>query len=65
MTLGYRDTPFTGYGFTKDMNGNIIPEYTMQYCEPNEGAELYRVNSKTGLEELIAKYVDGKFVKLK
>ncbi|GAA0086266.1 hypothetical protein UT300007_27050 [Clostridium sp. CTA-7] len=57
--------PFTGHGFTKDMNGNIIPEYTMQYLKPNEGAELYRVNSKTGIEELIAKYKDGKFVKIK
>ena len=57
--------PFTGHGFTKDMNDNIIPEYTMQYLKPNEGAELYRVNSETGIEELIAKYVDGKFVKIK
>ncbi|WP_261783099.1 hypothetical protein [Clostridium botulinum] len=57
--------PFTGHGFTKDINGNIIPEYTMQYLKPNEGAELYRVNSETGIEELIAKYVDGKFVKIK
>ena len=57
--------PFTGHGFTKDINGNIIPEYTMDYLEPKEGAELYRVNSETGIEELIAKYIDGKFIKIK
>ncbi|AAK79998.1 ElaB/YqjD/DUF883 family membrane-anchored ribosome-binding protein [Clostridium acetobutylicum] len=57
--------PFTGHGFTKDIYGNIIPEYTMQYLKPNEGAELYRVNSKTGIEELIGKYINDKFIKIK
>ncbi|TRW22704.1 hypothetical protein FL857_11020 [Criibacterium bergeronii] len=56
--------PFTGHGFTKDMNGNIIPEFTMQRLQPNDGAELYRVNSETGVEELVAKYVNGRFVKI-
>ncbi|QWH98001.1 hypothetical protein EXW36_27835 (plasmid) [Bacillus mycoides] len=57
--------PFTGHGFTKDINGNIIPEYTMPYLEPKEGAELFRVNSITGDEELIAKFINGRFIKIK
>jgi hypothetical protein len=57
--------PFTGHGFTKDINGNIIPKYTMQYLKTNEGAEVYRVNSETGTEELIAKFINGTFVKIK
>ncbi|WP_234784278.1 hypothetical protein, partial [Bacillus mycoides] len=57
--------PFTGHGFTKDINGNIIPEYTMPYLEPEDGAELFRVNSITGEEELIAKFINGRFIKIK
>lgn len=41
--------PFTGHGFTKDINGNIIPENTIDYLEPNKGAELYKINSVTGI----------------
>ncbi|OFD51549.1 hypothetical protein BWGOE3_09650 [Bacillus mycoides] len=66
-TKGFDNSPdpFTGHGFTKDINGNIIPEYTMPYLEPKEGAELFRVNSITGDEELIAKLINGRFIKIK
>ena len=49
-------SPFTGNGFTKAMNGNIIPEYKCNgYLNIYDGAELYEV-TKEGKEILRAVY---------
>ena len=57
-------SPFTGNGFTKAMNGQIIPEYNCDgYLKLSDGAQLIEI-SKDGTETLRAVYdVDfGKFV---
>ena len=56
--------PFSGNGFTKDLNGNIIPEYKVNgRIEPIDGAEIYKVNSVTGVEELVGVFKRGKFIR--
>ena len=48
--------PFTGNGFTKAMNGNIIPEFKCNgYLCVEDGAELYEL-TKDGKEILRAIY---------
>lgn len=56
--------PFTGNGFTKAINGQIIPEYRCSgYLEIEDGAQLIEI-SKDGTETLKAVYsgLQGKFV---
>ena len=56
--------PFTGNGFTKATNGEIIPEFKCKgYLEVSDGAELLEI-SKDGTETLRAIYseVKGRFV---
>ena len=56
--------PFTGHGLTKAKNGEIIPEFSFyKYVEPMKGATIFRINSKTGIEELVGIFKDGKFKK--
>ena len=57
-------SPFTGNGFTKVINGEIIPEYKCAgYIEIQDGAQLIEID-KDGTETLLAIYdADvGKFV---
>lgn len=55
--------PFTGHGFIKSMNGDMIPEYKIDpYVEPMEGAVLFKVNSQTGEETLIGIYNGERFI---
>jgi hypothetical protein len=59
--------PFTGNGFTKAMNGNIIPEYKCNsFLDIYDGAELYQID-KSGIETLIAVFseIEGKFMPIK
>ena len=59
--------PFTGNGFTKAMNDNIIPEYKCNsFLDVYDGAELYQID-KNGIETLIAVFneIDGKFMPIK
>ena len=58
------DPPFTGNGFTKATNGEIIPEYRFtDYVKIDDGAQLVLIN-KDGTEILLAVYdsTKGKFV---
>jgi hypothetical protein len=60
------DPPFTGNGFTKATNGQIIPEYiTNGRLEIADGAKLYEIG-KDGVESLKAIYDKqfGSFVKV-
>ncbi|MGL4107048.1 hypothetical protein [Clostridium sp. LP20] len=59
--------PFTGNGFAKAMNDNIIPEYKCNsFLDVYDGAELYKID-KNGIETLIAVFneIDGRFVPIK
>ena len=59
--------PFTGNGFTKAMNDNIIPEYKCNsFLDVYDGAELYKID-KNGIETLIAVFneIDGRFMPVK
>jgi hypothetical protein len=59
--------PFTGNGFTKATNGQIIPEYKCDgYLEVEDGAQLIEI-SKDGTETLKAVYseIKGKFIPVK
>ena len=52
--------PFTGNGFTKSTNGQIIPEFKCDgYLEMMDGAELWEIN-KDGTRKLKAIYSDTK-----
>ena len=70
VDLGGRITdepPFTGNGFTKAMDGEIIPEYKCNsFIDVYDGGELYQID-KNGIETLIAVFneIDGKFVPIK
>lgn len=58
------ESPFTGNGFTKATNGQIIPEYKCDgYLEVEDGAELIEI-SKDGTETLKAVYskIDKMFI---
>lgn len=55
--------PFTGNGFTKATNGEIIPEFICDtYLNFSDGAQLIEIN-KDGTETLIAvySYIDKEF----
>lgn len=57
-------SPFTGNGFTKAMNGEIIPEFKCNgYLDIDDGAQLIEI-SKDGTETLRAVYsiVDKMFI---
>ena len=57
-------SPFTGNGFTKTMNGEIIPEFKCNgYLDIDDGAQLIEI-SKDGTETLRAVYsiVDKMFI---
>jgi hypothetical protein len=59
--------PFTGNGFTKATNGQIIPEFKCDgYLDVEDGAQLIEI-SKDGTETLKAVYSEiiGKFVPVK
>ena len=59
--------PFTGNGFTKALNGQVIPEFQCTtYLEINDGAQLFEI-SKDGTETLKGIYseLQGKFVEVK
>ncbi len=59
--------PFTGNGFTKATNGQIIPEYKcIDYLDVEDGAQLFEI-SKDGTEILRAVYseIRGKFIPVK
>ncbi len=49
--------PFTGNGFTKSENGQLIPEYkcTDDRVIPNDGAQIVRIG-KDGSTEVVAVY---------
>ena len=56
--------PFTGNGFTKATNGQIIPEFKCEdYIDVIDGAQLIEI-SKDGTEKIIAIYseLQGKFI---
>ena len=58
--------PFTGHGFTSGSNGRLgVPEWKTDYLSPNNGAEIWEVNSD-GSERLVAVFLsDAKqFVKV-
>ena len=58
-------SPFTGHGFTKAKNGEIIPEFRLyELVKPKDGATIFRVNSKTGIEEIVGIFKDGKFARI-
>ena len=61
------ETPFTGNGFTKATNGNIIPEFQCsKYIDIKDGAQLIELR-KDGTEKLRAIYDKDtkKFVEIK
>lgn len=61
------ETPFTGNGFTKATNGNIIPEFQCsKYIDIKDGAQLIELR-KDGTEKIRAIYDKDtkKFVEIK
>lgn len=59
--------PFTGNGFTKETNGEIIPEFKCDgFLEVADGAQLIEI-SENGTEILKAVYSEtkGKFIPVK
>lgn len=53
------DSPFTGNGFTKSLNGHIVPEYhTKELEQLNPGSKMYELKTDGTLTE-IAEYVKG------